>query len=506
LKQNYFEFQKIIIIFATADRIAESRSRAMQAGRAIGLPPGMPRLDRKRLSTPIPDCLEICENFKRQDGNRYRFLRYSFANHYRQREDDRGTPDIMKKLLFFAIALCSAFAVNAQANSLQKSMLDTFVKYAKIDSQSNEDSVCTQGQRNMAAALLADVKDAVSANRAKGVEYKLSDENYVYVTIPSNMKGDIPTFGISCHLDVTPEGPGKGITPIVDTLNGHTIVRTDGTTLLGADDKCGCTIAMSLIRTLLSDSKIKHGKVMFAFCPNEDVGRAADAIDTICFNPDILYDIDGEEYGVVTQSNFTARGFNVKFLGHDVHPAKAKELKYGDATGAAATFIAFFPPEIRPENTEGTQGYIHAWNFDKKEGESDVTVHTRVRYFDAAEGKRFEQMLKDALAKVARDYPNVGIEILYDGLQYENVAYTLHPEAKNLVCKAADKLGINVRFEDERGGTTASMFAAKGLKGGMCVFAGQHGAHSVNEYADLAEMEESYLLMLEIIKAVPSLK
>jgi len=129
-----------------------------------------------------------------------------------------------------------------------------------------------------------------------------------------------------------------------------------------------------------------------------------------------------------------------------------------------------------------------------------------VRYFDAAEGERFDRMLKDAMAKVARDYPNVGVEILYDDLQYENVAYTLHPEAKNLVDKAAAKLGLNISYEDERGGTTASMFAAKGLKGGMCVFAGQHGAHSVDEYADLKEMEEAYSLMLEIIKEIPSLK
>ncbi len=396
--------------------------------------------------------------------------------------------------------------MNGQANDLQSQMLGTFVKYAGIDSQSHYDSISTVGQHKMAVALIEDIKKAVSESSVKRVFYTLSDENYVYCKIPSNVKGNVPSFGISCHLDVTPEGPGKGIVPIVDTRNGHTIVRTDGSTLLGADDKCGCTIAMQLIRKLLSDPKIKHGDVMFAFCPNEDVGRAADAIDTAIFNPDILFDIDGEKYGVVTQSNFTARGFNVKFIGHDVHPSHAKELKYGDATGAAATFIAFFPPEVRPENTEGKQGYIHAWNFDKKKDESDVTVQTRIRFFDPAEGELFDKMLKEALAKVSRDYPNVGIQILYDDLQYENVAYTLHPEAKNMIERAASKLGVNIRFEDERGGTTASMFAAKGLKGGMCVFAGQHGAHSVDEYADLAEMEEAYLLMLEMIKEVPALK
>lgn len=386
-------------------------------------------------------------------------------------------------------------------------MLDTFVKYASVNSQSSYHSACTPGQQKMAMIIKNDVDSIVKANKSRGVKCFVSDENYVYVNIPSNVKSNCPSLGISCHLDLTPESPcAENIVPIIDTLNGHTIVRTDSTTILGADDKCGCTIAIQLISTLLSDKKIKHGEVMFAFCPNEDVGRAADALDVASFNPDIIFDLDGEKYGAITQSNFTARGFNVKFLGHDVHPAQAKELKYGDATGAAATFIAFFPPEVRPENTEGKQGYIHAWSFEKEKDGSDVTVQTRVRYFDAAEGERFDQMLKDALAKVARDYPNVGVEILYDGLQYENVAYTLHPEAKNLVVKAAEKLAINVDFEDERGGSTASMFASKGFKGGMCVFVGQHGAHSLTEYADIQEMEEAYNLMLEIIKEVPAIK
>ena len=115
-------------------------------------------------------------------------------------------------------------------------------------------------------------------------------------------------------------------------------------------------------------------------------------------------------------------------------------------------------------------------------------------------------MLAGAIADVERKFPNVKVEIVYDILQYENVAYTLHPQAKSLVETAAAKIGKDITFADERGGTTASMFAAKGLKGGMCVFTGQHDIHSTREYADLQEMEEAYRLMLEIIKQVPALK
>lgn len=404
---------------------------------------------------------------------------------------------------FVAFAIFASLGVAAQS-SVQKSMLDTFVKYATINSQSNYDSICTQGQHIMGLALKTDVEDAIAKSKVSGVKIQLSDANYLYVTIPSNIKSECPTLGISCHLDVTPEAPGDNIVPIVDSRNGHTIVRTDGTTLLGADDKCGCTIAMQLIRSILADKSIKHGTLQFAFCPNEDVGRAADAIDSNLFSPDILFDLDGPEGNVVTKSNFTARGFNVKFIGREAHPGDAKAQKLGDATAAAAAFISYFPVESHPENSEGTQGYIHPWSFDK-DG-ADVTVQTRVRYFDKSEGELFDRMLSGAIADVERKYPNVKVEIVYDDIQYENVGYTLHPQAKSLVEKAAAKIGKDITFADERGGTTASMFAAKGLNGGMCVFTGQHDIHSTREYADLQEMEEAYSLMLEIIKQVPTLK
>lgn len=404
-----------------------------------------------------------------------------------------------------ALTLLASLGVAAQSQ-VQKSMLDTFVKYAYINSQSSYDSICTQGQHKMALALKADVENIVAKSKASGVGVELSDANYLYVTIPANVRAACPTMGISCHLDVTPEAPGGNIVPIVDNRDGHTIVRTDGTTLLGADDKCGCTIAMQLIRTLLSDKKLKHGKVMFAFCPNEDVGRAADAIDPTIFAPDILFDLDGEGGNEITDCNFTARGFNVRFVGKDAHAGKAKAQGFGDAVAAAATFISYFPVEYRPENTEAKQGYIHPWSFEQKPKQMDVTVQTRVRYFAKEEGEMFDRLLNEALAEVSKKFPNVRSEIVYDGLQYENVSYTLYPGIKELVVATAEKIGKEIIFVPERGGTTAAMMAAKGLNGGMCVFSGQHDVHSVREYADLQEMEECYRLILEIIKQVPALK
>ena len=385
-------------------------------------------------------------------------------------------------------------------------MLVTFIKYASIDSQSDDETPwpCTAGQLEMAQAIAADVKQAIDKSCVREASVEVSADGYVYVRIPSNIKSECPSLGISCHLDVTPEAKGGNIKPIVDLLNGHTVVRTDGSTLLGADDKCGVTIAVELIRTVLLTPTIKHGNLFFVFCPNEDVCRAADKIDATAFCPDILFDLDGEEFGVITKSNFTARRFDVKFIGHDAHPGDAKAQKYGDAIAAAAAYVSYFPVECRPENSEGKQGYIHPWNF-AKEG-VDVTVNSRVRYFDKSEGELFDRMLVGAIADVGRKFPNVKIEVVADELQYENVAYTLHPQAQLLVENAASKVGMDIKFADERGGTTSAMMAARGLKGGMCVFAGMHNVHSTREYADIHEMEEAYSLMLEVIKEIPILK
>lgn len=393
---------------------------------------------------------------------------------------------------------------------IDEEIISTFIDYAKINSQSHypaegtNEFTMTPGQHAMALRLLDDAKKAADMSKVKGVKTELSPDNYVYVTIPASKGVNAPALGISCHLDVTPEVDfgDKPIEPIVSSLNGAAIIRTDGTTLLGADDKCGCTIAMMLIRDILS-SDAPHGEIQFAFCPNEDIGMAAERIDTAKFSPDILFDIDGEDPYGITDSNFTAWGLNLLFKGNSVHPSEAKELGLGDATAAAATFIAEIPVQYRPEHSEGKEGYIHPWNMTRKG--QDVLVETRVRYFSKEDAELYDDVLKAAARKTAALYPNVGIETVYDGIQYENVAYTLHPAAHDVVNKAAEDLGIKVDFISSRGGTTASMFAAKGLKGGMCIFSGQHNAHSLKEYANVPEMRNAFLLMRGIVKNVAKL-
>jgi tripeptide aminopeptidase len=406
-------------------------------------------------------------------------------------------------------------------------LLERLMKYISVESWSmydddNGEWSVTQGQKEMAQLLAADAE-------ALGAEAYVSAECYVYVTVPSNLKYDVPSMGISCHLDYTNEAPYQGIKPSVtkyeggdvvlgsgkvlspDSLQGRdlkhlvgkTLIHTDGSTLLGGDCKNGCAAAMSVLETLMK-SDMRHGEVQFVWCPNEDIGRAAERIDTSRFNPDLYYDLDGEGSSEVGISNFTAREFYVKFIGKDAHPGDAKAMGFGDALAAVSEFIAAIPIDCRPEHSEGTQGYMQAYSL--KQTGIDWFVRLRLRYFDKADGEKYDAILKQALEDVRRDHPNVGVEVHTDMIVYENVAYSMHPECVNVLTAAAAGIGKELDLRANRGGTTASMMAARGLNGGLPVFSGQHAIHSVYEYSVLEEVHEAYMLMLHTINQVSCLK
>lgn len=431
----------------------------------------------------------------------------------------------------------------------QDAMLDRFMEYIAIESGSDEEFPegmypMTEGQKQMAEKLAADA-------RALGAKVTLSEWGYVYVRVPSNIKKKVPSIGFSCHLDYTPEVNGKGIKPTViksyrggviqqehgvidpatpfgedlPKLIGKTIIHADGTTLLGGDDKNGCAIVMSVIESVIKKG-YKHGELQFAFCPNEDIGGAAWKIDSKYFNPDIVVDVDMDGGHKVSVANFIASRIDLRFVGQDAHPSFAKAQHLGDAVAAAATFVSRVPLQYRPENTEGEQGYIHPWGWkcmtcvegddeEAKEkrkklleeyGGPTYEVSTRIRYFDKEEGKTFNRIIRDNISYVQRAFPYVKTIILNEEVQYDNVAYTMHPQSLPLVEKAAARCGIKLEYEATRAGTTAAMFAAKGLRGGICLFSGQHNEHSLQEFSVLEEMYDSYMLLLTMIDEVMSIQ
>lgn len=363
-----------------------------------------------------------------------------------------------------------------------------------------------------------------------------SDYQYVYATIPANCEG-VPSIMFMAHMDCTPECAGGEITPIVHrnydggdiqlpagiTLSpetpqgkhlancvGKTIITSDGYTLLGADDKTGCTILVTLIETILNDKKLKHGDLHFVFSQNEDIGRAAERFEEeyVDGQPDIVIDVDGDAPTAFSVENFTAVGRNYTFQGKNAHPGNGFYNQYGDALTAASYFIGQLPPETHPSASKGKEGYIHCYSIEPlidvngEETPQNYLVKVRLRYFDAQEGDAFRQLLDEAAELTAKAFPYVVTEAEPEVMQYENVAYTMYPGLGDLIIEAAEKEGVKLTPRSERGGTTAAMLAAKGQKGGPCLYSGQQAEHSVYEWTCAEDMYQMVMVARSIIETV----
>lgn len=419
-----------------------------------------------------------------------------------------------------------------------ETIISRFTAYATINSQSWETYDPTEfpisdGQEEIAELIEQELRTIGSD---KDLIVSRSDYQYVYATIPANCEG-VPSIMFMAHMDCTPECDGGEITPIVHrnynggdiqlpagiTLSpetpqgkhlancvGKTIITSDGYTLLGADDKTGCTILVTLIETILNDKKLKHGDLYFVFSQNEDIGRAADHFEEeyVDGQPDIVIDVDGDDPTAFSVENFTAVGRNYTFQGKNAHPGNGFYNQYGDALTAASYFIGQLPPETHPSASKGKEGYIHCYSIDPlidvngEETQQNYLVKVRLRYFDAQEGDAFRQLLDEAAELTAKAFPYVVTEAEPEMMQYENVAYTMYPGLSDLIIEAAEKEGVKLTPRSERGGTTAAMLAAKGQKGGPCLYSGQQAEHSVYEWTCAEDMYQMVMVARSIIETV----
>ena len=416
-------------------------------------------------------------------------------------------------------------------------ILDRFLCYVKIESQSVDDPdpesfPMTEGQIQIAKHIYNELKTIDKNNK---MDIKMSPDYYLYVKVPSNIKKEVPSVMFMAHMDVTPEVNGEGINPQVHynydggdidlgnglvlspnnpegqhlkDLVGKTIITTDGSTLLGADCKTGCTILVTLIEQMVNDPNFKHGDVYFAFSQNEDVGKAAMRMDMSYFDrtPDILIDVDGEDPNRFSLGNFTALGRTYLFKGNLAHTSQGKQLKYADARTAMAYFIGQLPPEIHPSYSEGRMGYVHCYNMEMLPNGHDVRIRFRIRYFDKADGERYKANLDESFRRTLQAYPYVEISLENDELQYENVAYSMHPHAIEVIKKAAKKTGIPMEGIELRAGTTGALMVAKGLPGASCIFSSAQAAHSPFEWCCLEEMMDIIRLTRNIVTEVSELK
>ena len=433
-------------------------------------------------------------------------------------------------------------AAKAAKEKKRKKTIETIIRrfttYATINSQSLDaydptEFPISDGQEEIAELIEQELRTIGSD---KDLIVSRSDYQYVYATIPANCEG-VPSIMFMAHMDCTPECAGGEITPIVHrnydggdiqlpagiTLSpetpqgkhlancvGKTIITSDGYTLLGADDKTGCTILVTLIETILNDKKLKHGDLHFVFSQNEDIGRAAERFEEeyVDGQPDIVIDVDGDAPTAFSVENFTAVGRNYTFQGKNAHPGNGFYNQYGDALTAASYFIGQLPPETHPSASKGKEGYIHCYSIEPlidvngEETPQNYLVKVRLRYFDAQEGDAFRQLLDEAAELTAKAFPYVVTEAEPEVMQYENVAYTMYPGLGDLIIEAAEKEGVKLTPRSERGGTTAAMLAAKGQKGGPCLYSGQQAEHSVYEWTCAEDMYQMVMVARSIIETV----
>ena len=450
------------------------------------------------------------------------------------------TKNSKKKQQEILSSLLSSQGLYRLDSRLKESYVLRFVNYARINSQSTEGEdvaafPLSMGQRQMARLVEQDLLKLAKNN--KSLQVVRSESEYVYAKLPATTKRKLPSIMLMAHLDITPEAPGGNIKPIVHRnyqggdivlpsgvvlspespqgkhlkeCIGKTIITSDGNTLLGADDKTGCTVLVSLICNLLYGKPFEHGDLYFVFSQNEDIGRAADGFETkyVGGNPDVVIDVDGDDPHAFSVENFTAAMRIYTFHGKSAHPGEGYANKYGDALTAASYFVGQIPPYKHPSVSRGKQGYIHCYDISHPKDSAgkvisdDYLVKVRLRYFDKLEGDTLRQMLDSAEGKTIDAFPFVKVEASAEILQYENVAYTMYPTLPDIIKKAYASLGKKVSPRSERGGTTSAMIAAKGLRGGACLFSGQQAEHSIYEWTCVEDMMDMTNILQKIIMLI----
>jgi len=437
----------------------------------------------------------------------------------------------MKKTLVFLAVLSflfsapAAFSQNRLAQKYRAQMIPMFVRYAQVGSMSDDNAEwMTPGQEKMANMLYEEIQ-------AFGFPTHFSDDKYIYVNIPSNLKKrQAPKLGISAHYDTTPDIIGEGIKPQVikkydgkpiilqnghvidfesdpylEKMIGKTIVTSDGTTNLGADDKAGVTIIMTLLKTLAENPKFPHGPIDIVLTPNEDVGRSAERLELEYYNPDYAFDFDAGVNGEVIIANFSADKILVTAQGVNGHQSYAATNGYKNSVKPIADLVSVAAKtEDLPNYSTGEEGYLEPHHFVYDPEKNTTTIDFRVRYFDQQEGKKYFDNIKFAADSLSRALDvSITVQLIK---QYENVEYGVKPEAKDIIAAAMNEAGVIADFKKERAGTTSAMIMAKHGFGGYTVFTGQVNPHNFTEWLSEEDMFKAYEVALNLIKQVAQRK
>ena len=402
-------------------------------------------------------------------------------------------------------------------------IIKRFISYVTIDTESdpnNPDFPSSDNQWDLANLLVKELKDI-------GMSDVTLDKNcYVMATLPSNLDYDVPTIGFVSHIDTTPDYTGANIKPKIhheydgkdivlkknenkvlspsyfdDLLQykGQTIITTDGTTLLGADDKAGITEIVSAMEYLINHPEIKHGKIRICFTPDEEVGKGAHKFDVKKFGADWAYTMDGSQIGELEYENFNAASAKITINGKIVHPGYAKG-KMINSMSIAGDFILRLPSKEVPESTEGYEGFFHLHQFKGNVEQSILQYIIRDHDTDLFNNRK--QFMIDLVAKMNSELGNNSIELdIRD--QYYNMKEKVIPvmHIVDIAEEVMQDIGITPLIKPIRGGTDGSQLSFMGLP---CpnIFAGGHNFHGRYEYVPVESMIKATEVIIGISEKV----
>jgi len=398
--------------------------------------------------------------------------------------------------------------------------VDRFLKYVKYDTQSDEDSTTFPSdpkQIELSKALVKELKQI-------GLKDAVLDEfKYVMATLPSNTNKAVPTIGFIAHVDTSPAVSGENVNPVIHKnyqggdivltkdptkvidaagnpelkdMIGFDIITTDGTTLLGADDKAGIAEIMDAMNYLVTHHEVKHGTIRVCFTPDEEVGRGTEKFDIKKYGAKYAYTIDGSSRGEVETETFSADAVTIKFNGKNVHPGYAKD-KMINAVKIAARFLEMLPKDsLSPETTENRQGYVHPTQINGNE--TQAVIKFIIRDFDAEKLKEYENFLKDLCQKTVAQFPGSTLDFeVFE--QYRNMKYVLdqNPMVEANALEALKRIGIKPIQSAIRGGTDGSRLSIMGLPTPN-LFAGGHNFHGFLEYVAVQDMEAAVKMIVTL--------
>ena len=401
-----------------------------------------------------------------------------------------------------------------------ENILDRFLRYVAVDTQADPESD-SQPSASKELNLLKMLRDELDA---MGVKAAIDEWGYVMGHIPSNCDKEIPAVGFIAHADTAPDAPGDNVKPQIienydggeiplngvpglslkpsefpELLNykGQTLITTDGTTLLGADDKAGIAEIMNAVQYIMEHPEFKHGDIMIGFTPDEEIGRGVVKFDVKKFGADYAYTMDGGQIGELEYENFNAAGATIRIQGRNVHPGTAKG-KMKNAILIGMELNSLLPVEQRPEYTEGYEGFFHLISFKGEVETATFSYIIRDHDFDLYEQKK--EFMQKCVDFINEKYGE-GTAMLEMKHQYYNMRKQVEPHYHIVekAMKAIEMTGITPKVQPIRGGTDGANLSFMGLP---CpnIFAGGHNFHGKMEYIPLESMEKASEVILNIIR------